>query len=141
MSLGPIELLVIQFPAGKVSPAITQAVRELVDKNIIHVIDLLFVRKDQDGTITTIEMGELDDDVIAQFEPTITNAIGLLTKDDALQLSKLLEKNTFAGLMLFENTWETQFSNAIKQAQGKVLLNEHIPQSIIEQATVTASGR
>jgi len=41
--------------------------------------------------------------------------------------------------MLFENTWATQFRDAVLQADGQLLLSERIPHSVIEAVTTVKS--
>jgi hypothetical protein len=133
MTLGPVELLVVKFPGNQFRGEIAPALKDLVEQGIIRVIDILFVKKDSDGNITVIEINDLDDDDFAVFDPIVTELSGLLTEDDAAQLSKTLERNSSAGLMLFENTWATRFRDAVLNANGKVVLNERIPHAVIQK--------
>jgi hypothetical protein len=132
MSLGPVELLCIKFPGNQFTGEIIPALKELVDNNTIRVIDVLFLQKDATGGIAFHELDALDDAVYDAFDSLVTEVSGLLSESDGLRLAGMLEPNSSAALMLFENTWATRFRDAIVNAQGQVLLNERIPRSVIE---------
>src|SRR5215211_4909223 len=132
MSLGPIELVVIKFPGNKFTGEITPALADLVDKGLVRIIDLLFVAKDEDGTILVEEIANLGDDAYAQFEAVVSDVNGMLNEEDAQQFAGMLEPNSSAGLLLFENTRAKRFADAIADANGEVLFSERIPRAVIE---------
>ena len=134
MQLGPVELLVVQFPGNEVEGDIVPAIKDLVDKGTVRVIDILFIKKDQDGKVTMLEINDLDDAHFAEFNPIVAEIDGLVSKEDVEQLAATLTNNSSAGVMLFENTWATRMRDAINNVKGKVVLIDRIPQGVIEQA-------
>jgi hypothetical protein len=68
-----------------------------------------------------------------RFEPLANDITPMLNADDAHELAASLENDSSAGIMLFENTWATRFAQAMRDAQGEVLLNERIPHLVIEE--------
>lgn len=133
MPYGPIELLVVKFPGNQFTGEIIPALKELVDSGTIRIIDILFISKSEEEIVTEAELGELLDEVYAAFDPLVDELAGLLTHDDAVEISKLLPPNSSAGIMLFENAWAKRFADAIVAANGEVLLNERIPRAAIEE--------
>jgi hypothetical protein len=133
MSYGPIELLVVKFPGSQFTGDITPALRELVEGGLIRIIDILFVQKDADGNVTETELHDLVEDLYKAYEPLVADWAGLLTHDDAIQLTSALEANSSAGILLFENTWASKFASAVRSANGQVLVNERIPHAVIEE--------
>jgi hypothetical protein len=133
MSLGPVELLVIKFPGNQFTGDIVPALKELVDSGTIRIIDLIFARKDKDGNVLVVELNELDDDAYAAYNGVVGDLSGTLTAEDVNQLAATLERNSSAGIMLFENTWATKFQNAVLKANGKLVLNERIPHAVVQQ--------
>ena len=134
MSLGPVDLLVVRFPGNEVKGDIVPAIKELVENGTIRVIDILFIRKDQEGNVTMLEINDFDDASFAAFNPIVAEVDGLVSRDDVEQLAATLNNNSSAGVMLFEDTWATRLRDAIVDAQGKVVLIDRIPQMVIEQA-------
>jgi hypothetical protein len=133
MPYGPIELLVLEFPGNEFSGEITPALAELVDSGTIRIIDILFVQKDADGNVIESELSDLTESDFAVFDPVIDELAGLLTHEDALYLTSALAPNSSAGIMLFENVWARRFTDAVVQANGRLIVNERIPRAVIEE--------
>src|SRR5215203_5288816 len=132
MPYGPIEMLVVKFPGNQFTGEIAPALADLVENGIIRVIDLLFVAKGDNGTVDVIEFADLGDDVYGENEAVISDVNGMLNEEDAQHFAGLLEPNSSAGLLLFENTWATRFADAVANAKGEVVFNERIPRAVIE---------
>jgi hypothetical protein len=140
MAVGPIELLAVKFPGNQFKGEIVPALAELVDTGIIRVIDIIFVLKDEEGTINVVEISELDDETYDVFEAVISDVGGYLNEDDAQQMSGLLEPNSSAAVMVFENVWATRFVEAVRNAAGEVVFSERIPRAVIEALAVEVAA-
>ena len=134
MPLGPVEMVVVEFPGNEVKGDIVPAIKELVDQGTIRVIDILFIKKDQEGKVTMLEINDLDDASFAAFNSFVSEVDGLVSREDVEELAATLDNNSSAGVMLFEDTWATRLHDAILKAQGKLVLNDRIPHGVIEQA-------
>ena len=139
MELGPIELLVVKFPGNQFTGEILPAMMELIDNGTVRVIDLLLVKKDEEGRVALFELSDLEPDVLGIFAPLVTDVTPLLNEDDAFGLAASLENKSSAGLLLFENVWAMRFADAIRAAKGEVVLNERIPRVVVEEI-VAANG-
>jgi uncharacterized membrane protein len=133
MAIGPIELLVVKFPGNQFKGEIAPALQELVQNGTIHVIDLIFAIKDEEGTLAVLELNDLGDESLAVFEPEPSELSGTLTEDDARTLAGGLENNSSAAILLFENTWATKFVEAMRNANGELILSERIPRAVIDE--------
>jgi hypothetical protein len=134
MPLGPVELLVIKFPGNQFTGEIVPALAELVESNTIRIMDLIFARKDADGSLTILEINDLDDEVFNAFGDVVGDELdGFLTEEDVIHLMQVLEANSSAALMLFENVWATRFRDAVLNANGQLVLNERIPHRVIAE--------
>ena len=60
MAVAPVDVFFIGFPGNKFNGQIAPAILELVDSGTIRVIDALFVSKNSDGVVTTLEVAVLD---------------------------------------------------------------------------------
>jgi uncharacterized membrane protein len=138
MALGPIEMLVVKFPGNQFTGEIAPALAELVDAGTIRVIDFVFIMKDADGTLTSVELADLPDDAASAFAPVVDDVSGMLSEDDIRDLGGLLDPNSSAGLMLFENAWAAKFAQAVRNAKGEVVLSERIPRQVIEEIAASA---
>jgi uncharacterized membrane protein len=133
MSLGPVEMLVVKFPGNQFKGEIAPALAELVEKGTIRVIDFVFIQKDADGSLTSVELADLDPEAASAYASAVDDVSGTLSEDDIKELGGLLENNSSAGLMLFENVWATRFADAVRNASGEVILSERIPRAVIEK--------
>lgn len=140
MTYGPIEFVAIKFPGNQFSGEIAPALQELADTGVVRIIDLLFVIKDIDGTVGVLEVDALGDTVAAIFEPITQQDDELLSQSDGEQFGELLEPNSSAALLLFENTWATRFVQSVLNANGEVLMNERIPRVVIDEVLAEASA-
>lgn len=132
MSLGPVELIVIAFPDGKLHPEVAPALKEIVDSGTCRIIDLLFVRKDGEGKVKIVE---LEDSGIAEaFTNVDGDVFDLINASDVESLAEDLPNGSAAGLIVWENTWATKFAEAVRASKGRVVTNLRIPHSIVEAA-------
>jgi hypothetical protein len=134
MDIGPVEVLAVKFPGTQFRGEIAPALADLVENGTIRVIDFVFVQKDAGGNVTIMELDDLDDDAFSQIDPMISEVSGMISEDDIESISDVLEDNSSAGLMVFENTWATRFRDALERAKGEVLLDERVPERAVEAA-------
>ena len=130
--LGPVDYLVVEFPPGhqNFTGEMVAELTKLVDSNTIRLLDLIIVRKDEDGSIDAVEVDDLDaaDDVRA-LEADLAE---ILAADDVANLAEAMEPGTVAGMLVWENTWAAPFASAARRAGGQLVANGRIPiQAII----------
>jgi len=137
--LGPVDYLVVEFPPGQqnFTGEMVAELTKLVDNKTIRLLDLIIVRKDEDGSIDAVEVDDLDvaDDVRA-LEADLAE---ILAADDVANLAEAMEPGTVAGMLVWENTWAAPFASAARRAGGQLVANGRIPiQAII--ASFEADG-
>jgi hypothetical protein len=138
MGLGPIDIVIIGFPGNKFSGQIAPAMMELVDNGTIRIIDLLFVMKDANGVVTTVDVADLDPENGPSFMAIDVVQPGALGSDDAEEVSEDLPSNCAALLVAFENAWAEKFVDACRAADGFVIDQIRIPADVAE--AVVAAG-
>ena len=131
--VGPLEFIAIEFPGNHFKGEIMPALSNLVTKGLIRIIDLTFIKKDENGTVYSLELNEIDKDTAKLFAPFIKSVRAMISQDDIQKVSEALAKNSSAGLLLFEHTWTTNFIEAVKNAQGRLVLDYRIPQEVVEK--------
>jgi hypothetical protein len=133
MPLGPVEYMLIAFPGNRFNGQIVPALQELVANGTVHIIDLLFIKKDAAGNVLSFELGMLDDEVAA-FDALEGEINELLSEEDIQLVARELPPNSSAGLIVWENVWAARFAKAVRDAQGVVVANERIPHAAVEAA-------
>jgi Family of unknown function (DUF6325) len=130
--LGPVDYLVVEFPAGQqnfTGEAAEQLLR-LHDSGIIRVMDLVIIGKGEDGTTMAQELGNLED--MGEFARLETELAETLAEEDVLALGETMEPGSLGAVLVFENLWAAGFASAVRRAGGQLIASGRIPiQSII----------
>jgi hypothetical protein len=126
VELGPIDYLVVEWPAGKQpSGEGLPLLVDLVDSGLIRLLDLAFVRKEDDGTIVGLDLSEFDGDpVLTVFEGASS---GLLGDEDYAEAGAAIEPGCSAALLVYENTWAAPFATALRRSGAQLVANGRIP--------------
>lgn len=133
MAMGPTSVLAIQANGSKLKGEVLMALAELVNAGTVRVIDVVAVKKDNDGKITAQELEQLGKDDLHLFDPLKAQVTGLLSNDDIEELGKSLDNGSAAGFMILEHVWATKLAQAIQNADGKVVANQLIMPEVIEE--------
>ncbi len=137
--MGPVEYLVVEFPGNKFKGEIVPALIELVENETIRIIDLLFVKKDEEGNVSSFELSALSNDESAAFDDLDGEVSDLLSEEDILNEAELLMPGSSGAILVFENVWAERFATAVRNADGRVVDNARIPASVIEAALAALS--
>ena len=132
MPIGPVEYIVIGFPENRFTGAIVPALTELVDSGTIRIIDLVFVKKDADGSVMSFEFDALEE--LADYAGLDGEAGGLLNEEDIEIAADALEPNSSAALLVWEDAWAAPLATALREAGGVLLAGERIRYEIVEAA-------
>src|SRR5664280_3615782 len=89
-TIGPVDVALIVFEGNDFTGDVAPALAELHDSGTVRVIDLDFVRKEADGTTSSIEVG--DADVADEFERVNNTEFDLLSDEDLTELASGLER-------------------------------------------------
>ena len=131
-TLGPVEHLIVAFEGNRFKGEIVPALTDLLDQGLIRILDLAVISKDQDGNTTVFEASELADEVAQALAKLDYPLAGLLSEQDLMLEAEELPANSTAASMLFENVWAARFAQAIRSADGRVLMNVRIPNDVVE---------
>lgn len=132
--IGPVEYLIIEFPGNHFSGEIVPALAELVDSGTIRIIDLVFLHKDPDGSVSYGEFDADDLDRADLFGALSFETSSLLSEEDLLHAAEALAPNSSAGLLVWENSWAARLAGAVRNANGQIVAHERIPHAVIEAA-------
>ena len=126
--LGPIDIVVIAYPAG--APMTGEAAPllvDLVERGIIRVLDAMFVMKNPDGTFSGFDARNLDDKGVGDFTVFEGASSGLLGDEDVATAADAIEPGSAAVMILYENRWAAPFVAAVRRNGGVPLAFERIP--------------
>jgi hypothetical protein len=130
----PVEYLIIGFPGNRFSGEIMPALTELVEGGVIRIIDLVFVKKDADGEVTTFEFEDLQEAAELGFENLDGEAGGLLNDEDLDLAAAALAPDSSAALIVWEQRWAERIADAIRNAGGEIVAGWRIPAPVVDAA-------
>ena len=141
MDVGPVDLLIVEFPGNQFKGEIAPALRDLVTDGTVRVLDLLFVYKDANGEVGSVELAGLGPDL----EPAFADLDGqlgggLLDAEDVAQVGANLKPNSSAALIVWENTWAARFVTAMRNAGAHVVDQARIPAEAVAAALDAAAA-
>jgi len=141
MEIGPVDVLVVEFPGNKFSGAIVPALLDLVRAGTVRVLDLLFVYKEADGTVGSVDLTGLGlelDPAFRDLDGQLTG--GLLDAEDVGVAAEGLEPNTSVALIIWENSWAAHFVSTLRDADAKVVDQARIPSDVVIAALDAAAN-
>ncbi len=125
--IGTIDYVVIEFPGNRFNGELTPALVDLVRSGLIRIIDLVFIHKDEDGSVTAVELEDADPEEAGQLSGLPCDIPGLLSDEDVDKVGEVLEPNSSAALLVWENVWAAPFAGAVRRAGGQLVASGRIP--------------
>ncbi|MGX1132010.1 putative membrane protein [Streptomyces glaucescens] len=138
--VGPIDYLVVEFPGNRMTGEGFPILVDLVDRGLIRILDLTFVRKDEDGSVTGMEIADLTGDGALDLAVFEGASSGLLGQDDLEEAASVLEPGSSAGVLIYENVWAAPFAAALRRGGARLVASGRIPVSDLLAALDATEG-
>jgi Family of unknown function (DUF6325) len=125
--MGPVDYLVVEFPGSQMTGEGFPLLVDLVDRGLIKILDLVFVKKEEDGAVMAMEIADFDGDGqldLAVFEGASS---GLIGEDDLAEAGGVLEPGSSAGILVYENVWAAPLATALRRGGGQLVASGRIP--------------
>ena len=130
---GPLEYVVSEFTENRFTGDILPVLMDIEVEGCVGLVDLIFIRKDGGGTLTLLEVSELDEGLAASYEQLINDFHGVLTVEDVATAAADLPANRSAVVLLLEHHWAVDLQLAVRMSGGQVLDSGYIdPESQAE---------
>ncbi len=142
---GPVQVLVIGFRDGEFTGEILDELRRLREHDIVRLVDLLFVTKDEDGRVVSFEHSDLTEEEAAELGAiagalvgfgaggeegleagaeagsqagTVASARGMFGEEDVWYIADAIPPNGSAAIALLEHRWAIPLRDAVLRAGG-----------------------
>ncbi|MFF2510533.1 DUF6325 family protein [Streptomyces sp. NPDC058086] len=125
--MGPIDYIVVEFPGNRMTGEGLPLLVDLVDRGLIRILDLMFVRKDEDGSVVGLEIADLTGDGALDLAVFEGASSGLLGEDDIEEAASALEPGNSAGILVYENLWAAPFATALRRGGAQMVASGRIP--------------
>src|SRR5690606_18672345 len=126
---GPVEFYLFALDGEKPAPGVVEALRDLVEKGIVRLLDLILVTKAENGDLTVVEIDENPED--HGFEGVEFAAIGLAGDEDIDDLAPLIPAGTTAAIVVLELAWAKQLAERLASSGAEVLSVERVPAPVV----------
>ena len=131
-TLGPVDYLIVEFPAGasNFTGEMAKELLALVDAGTIRVIDVLILTKNEDGSVDAMELSDIEE--LGPLQAVEAQLASLLAADDVEHLAAAMDPGSTAGVLIWENLWAAPFASAARRSGGQLIATGRIPiQAII----------
>ncbi len=162
MALGPVQLLTVGFDEPNFTGAIMQELKRLAEHDIVRLVDVLIVAKDDDGNVTQLEMSDRPE--LEQYgalagallglgaageEGMVAGAVlgaeamadgRLYDPEEVWVLADEIPPGMTAAIVMLEHRWAIPLRDAIEGANGAVLVDEWIhPEDLVRYGAEAAA--
>ena len=145
LTLGPVQMLIVGFEGDNFDGSIMKELDRLREHDIVRLIDLLFVKKNEDGELEIAQRTDLSSDEAQQFGAIVGALVGFgaegeegaeygalagaaeledghVFDDEAVwYLGDAIPDGTAAAVALLEHRWAIPLRDKIAQAGGLTL--------------------
>jgi hypothetical protein len=136
MDVGPVELIVLQFPGQRADPAVAGVLTDVVSRGYAVVLDLVFVACTPDGSLRVTDARDnLDGVGLGALQP---GTQPLISRDDLDLLRDSLRPGTCAALIAYEHRWPQRLAAAAGDAGGQLGLHVQVPRDAVAAAVAAA---
>ena len=125
--LGPVDWIVVEFPGSRLNGEIAPALRDLVERDLVRVLDLLVLKKDPAGTLEAFELSDLDESELGELRTYESELAMLLSEEDVTAVAAAIEPGSAAAVLVWENLWAAPFASAVRRSGGQLIASGRIP--------------
>lgn len=123
---GPIDTVVIEFPADTAGSATLEALVDLIEQGTVRVYDAMVVRKPTDGPCVAVDLSQPVDGALGDLVALAGARSGLLGDEDVAALDDVLEPGTAALALVYENAWAVPFVAAARGEGGQLVATTRV---------------
>jgi hypothetical protein len=125
--LGPVDFLIVEFPAGTQNFTGEGAAElaRLHDAGVIRIMDILILVKEADGSVDAMELSDVAE--LGELARLETQLVKTLASEDVAHLAAAMNPGSVAGVLIYENLWAAPFGAAMRRAGGQLIANGRIP--------------
>ncbi|MFD4254807.1 DUF6325 family protein [Amycolatopsis thermoflava] len=125
--MGPVDYLVIEMPADRMTGRGLDLLLDLVDRGIIRVIDLEIVSTGTDGSITRLALDDIEGEPSVELSVFAGARSGLLDDEDVEAAGGVLEPGTVGVVLLYENLWAAPLARELRRNGAQLVAGGRVP--------------
>jgi uncharacterized membrane protein len=149
-TFGPVQMLSFVFDQNRFKGEIIPELERLKEAGIARIIDLVLVRKDRSGAVSTLTASDLEWEEATEFGAYIGTLVGLgadgvegaergamagaaemadghlFDEEDVFRLTEVVDPGSSIALVLLEHLWIKPLLDAVTRANGYELSNDWV---------------
>jgi len=129
--MGPIDYLIVEFPGDRRTGEGLPLLVDLVERGIIRLLDLVFIRRNHDDSIVGIALTDFDGDRYLDLTVFQGASSGLVDDDDIGRAGAVLEPGSSAAILIYENLWAAPLATALRRGGAGLVASGRIPFSVV----------
>lgn len=141
IDVAPIDYLVVEFPGNKMTGEAFPILVDLADRGIVRILDLLFIKRELDGTVRGLALTDLDSNGTLDLAVFEGASSGLLGDDDVNEAAAAILPGNSAAVLVFENTWAGPFVSALRRSGAELVASGRIPVADVLAALDAAEAK
>ena len=140
--LGPVDYIIVEFPRDKANfkGEIADELLSLIDRDIVRLLDLVIMHKNDDGSIEVDELDDIDGESVGELARVEGDLGVILAAEDMENLANAIEPGSIAGILVWENRWAGPFGAAVRRAGGQLVASGRIPSQALLAAVEADNG-
>jgi uncharacterized membrane protein len=163
--IGPVQLLVVGFEQPDFKGEVLARLQTLREHDVVRVIDILLVRKDAAGELTSTQISDLSKEETQELGAVVAALVGLgeaaggdaegaarlwsggaemgemgITEEDIVDVLAEIPDDTAVAIALLEHRWAIPLREAIVDAGGFPILDSWVhPRDLVEVGLLAAA--
>ncbi len=126
-SMGPVDYIVVEFPDTRFSGEPLSRLLDLVDGGLVRILDLVVLRKEADGSLTVLEITDVDGDGELDLRVFEGAPSGLVDGSDIEEAAEVIGPGRAAAILLYENLWAIPFATALRRSGAELVAGGRVP--------------
>jgi uncharacterized membrane protein len=127
LEMGPVDYIVVEFPDGRRTGDALPRIVDLVDRGLIRILDLVFLRKEADGSVVGVQLADLDGDGELDIRVLEGASSGLVGSEDMDDAASVIVPGSAAAIVLYENLWAIPFATALRRVGAELVAGGRVP--------------
>ena len=125
--LGPIDYLAVEWPGRHVTGEGFRLLMDLAEREIVRVLDLVFIAKAADGTVGKVALSDVEHSEELDALMWDGASSGLLDQSDIGEVAAAIEPGSLAGILVYENVWAVPMWTALDRSSARLVGAGRIP--------------
>ncbi len=138
--IGPVDYVVLEFPGNRMTGEAFPLLLDLVERGVIRIIDLVFITRGGDDHVGVLALEDIDGDGQLDLTVFAGASSGLINDDDIADAGSVLQPDSSAAVLVYENLWAAPLTTALRRAEGRVVASGRIPLPVLLEALEAAES-